>query len=68
MLLGTVYIHVQREATGRWEKALEGYGTRQKHVERYGSLWKTQEQSIDRYISDGQGSLESWTKREGETK
>jgi len=38
MLLGTVYIHVQEEATGRREKTMEGYGTRWKHVEAYGSL------------------------------
>ena len=47
MLLGTVYIHVQREATRRWGKAIEGHGIRWKHMETYGSLWKTRDQSID---------------------
>jgi len=61
MLLSTVYIHVQREATRRWEKATEGHGTEWMHMETYGSLWKMQDQSIDKYVSDGQSGLESQT-------
>jgi len=65
MLLGTVYIHVQREAARRQEKAVEGHGMIWKHMETYGSLWKMQEQSIDKYVSDGQSGLESQMKTEG---
>jgi len=68
MLLGTVYIHVQREATRRQEKVMEGHGTRQGRMETYGSLWKTREQSIDKYVSDGQSGPELQTEMEGETK
>jgi len=59
MLLSTVYIHKQ-------EKLLEGEGMRWKQMEAYGSLWKTREQSIDKYISDGQSGLGSRTEVERE--
>jgi len=36
-------------------------------MEMYGSLWKMQEQSIDKYVSEGQGGPESWMKTEEET-
>jgi len=68
MLLGTVYIHIWKEATRRREKTLGGHGTRWKHMETYGSLWKTREQSIDKYVSDGQSGPESQTETEGNTK
>jgi len=48
MLLGTIYIHVQGEATRRREKAIEDHGMRWKRIETYGSLWKMREQSIDK--------------------
>jgi len=35
-------------------------------METYGSLWKTRDQSIDKYVSDGQGGPESRTKVEQE--
>jgi len=38
MLLSTVYIQVTMEPTRREEKALEGHGTRWKHIETYGGL------------------------------
>jgi len=66
MLLGTLYIQVQGEATGRREKAIEDHGTRWKYIETYGSLWKTREQSIDKYVSDGQSGPESQTGAERE--
>jgi len=53
MPVGTVYIHVQMEATRRWEKVMEGDRTRWKHMESYGSLWKMQEQSIGKLVSEG---------------
>jgi len=68
MLLGTVYIHVWKEATGRREKVMEGYGTRWKYMEAYGSLWKMRDQSIDKYVSNGQSGLESRTEMEQEAK
>ena len=46
MLKGTVYIHGETEATRRWEKVMESDGNRKKVIEPYGSLKKTQEQSI----------------------
>jgi len=33
-------------------------------MEAYGSLWKTQEQSIDKYVSNGQIGLESQMEKE----
>jgi len=48
MLSSTVYIRIQAEAIGRYEKAIEDHGTGRKPKETYGSLWKTQEQSIDK--------------------
>ena len=33
-------------------------------MEPYGSLWKTRDQSIDKYVSDGQCGLESQTELE----
>jgi len=38
MLVGTVYIHVQTEATRRREKTIEGHGIERMHIEVYGSL------------------------------
>jgi len=59
MLLSTVYIHKR-------EKLLEGEGMRWKQMEVYGSLWKTREQSIDKYVSDGQSGPGSWMEAERE--
>jgi len=39
-----------------------------KHMEVYGSLWKTQEQSMDKYVSGGQSGPESWTEMGEEMK
>ena len=48
-----------REATRKREKVTGGEGTRRKHMGVYGSLWKTRDQSIDEYVSDGQSGPES---------
>jgi len=61
MLLGTLYIQEETEHTRSQEKAKEGRRTKREHMETYGSLWKTREQSISKYVSDGQSGPESWT-------
>jgi len=66
MLLGTLYIQEGTEYTRSQEKAKEGHRMKRKHMEMYGSLWKMQEQSIDKYVSNGQSSLESQTEAEQE--
>jgi len=41
---------------------MDGERMRRKHIDVYGSLWKTRDQSIDEYISSGQSGPESRTK------
>jgi len=55
------------EATRKRKKVTDGERARKKHVDVYGSLWKTQDQSIDEYISDGQSGPESQTKADKKT-
>jgi len=66
MLLGTLYMQEGTEHTRSQEKAKEGHGMKRKHMETYGSLWKMREQSIDKYVSNGQSGPESWMEAERE--
>jgi len=62
ILRSTVYIHGLTEATRRWEKPIEGNRSKEKVIEPYGSLWKTQDSSIGKLGKQSESGLVSSVK------